>query len=82
MKYNFTPVILKVVKILEKEGLKVQRMRGDHIIINREPSLRRPIVLVNVKRLSNAVRQNLMAGCREAGIKEEIIKELDEMLRD
>ena len=35
------------------------------------PPLRRPIVLVNEKRLSNAVRLNLIKECEEAGIKKE-----------
>ncbi len=82
MKYRLKPLVLKVVKILEKEGFKIERMRGDHIIINKDPPLRRPIVLVNVKRLSNVVRLNLLSTCREAGIGEETIKELNEMLRD
>ena len=56
-------------------------MRGDHIILNKNPTLRRPIVLVNVKKPSNVVRQNLISACHEAGIKEEIIEELNELLR-
>ncbi|MDO8467540.1 MAG: hypothetical protein Q7S56_01155 [Nanoarchaeota archaeon] len=55
--------------------------RGDHIIINKNPSLRRPIVLVNVKTPTNIVRQNLIRACHEAGIREEIIKELNDLLR-
>ena len=49
-------------------------MRGDHIIINcveSFPQLKRPIVLVNEKRLSNAVRLNLIKESEEAGIKRE-----------
>ena len=44
-------------------------MKGDHIIVNRNPPLKRPIVLVNEKRLSNAVRLNLLKECEEVGIK-------------
>ena len=51
-------------------------MRGDHIIVNKNPPLKRPIVLVNEKRLSNAVRLNLIKECKEAGID---IKELEEL---
>ncbi|MEK6825883.1 MAG: hypothetical protein AABY00_03795 [Nanoarchaeota archaeon] len=56
-------------------------MRGDHIIINKNPSLRRPIVLVNVKKPSNIVRQNLLSACYEVGLREEVIHELNELLR-
>ena len=56
-------------------------MRGDHIKINRNPTLERPIILVNVKRPSNIVRQNLITNCREAGVNEEILEELNNLLR-
>ena len=82
MNYRFTSIVLKVIKILERNGFHVERMRGSHIIINRIPSLRRPIVIVNEKRLSNRVRLNLLVACREAGLHEEFIRELNEMLRD
>ena len=59
------------MKVLGKQGFYIVRMRGDHIIINREPALKRPIILVNEKRLSNAVRLNLIKECKEAGIKRE-----------
>ena len=81
MKYNLKPVVQKAVNILKKEGFFVERMRGDHIIINKTPSLRRPIVLVNVKKPSNIVRQNLLSACHEAGVAKEIIEELNELLR-
>ncbi|MBU2503959.1 MAG: hypothetical protein KJ879_02810 [Nanoarchaeota archaeon] len=55
-------------------------MNSKKLIINGN-SLRRPIVLVNVKKPSNIVRQNLLSACCEAEIKEETIKELDELLR-
>ena len=74
MGLKLTPVISKIMAILRKHSLEIKRMRGDHIIINRkEPlkPLRRPIVLVNEKRLSNAVRINLIKECEEAGIKRE-----------
>ena len=81
MKYHLKPVVQKVVNILGKEGFFVERMHGDHIIINKTPSLRRPIVLVNVKKPSNIVRQNLLSACHEAGVAKEIIEELNELLR-
>ncbi len=81
MTYRFKPIIRQIVSILQKEGFYVEHMRGDHIKINRNPSLRRPIILVNVKKPTNIVRQNLIANCREAGVSEEILKELNEMLR-
>jgi predicted RNA binding protein YcfA (HicA-like mRNA interferase family) len=81
MKYKLKPIIKEVVNILKKEGFFIERMRGDHIIINKNPSLRRPIVLVNVKKPSNIVRQNLLTGCYEAGISRDVIEELNELLR-
>ncbi|MCX6750631.1 MAG: hypothetical protein NTZ83_04195 [Candidatus Pacearchaeota archaeon] len=71
---RLTPVISKILSILRKHCLEVKRIKGDHIIINKVdglPSLKRPIVLVNEKRLSNAVRLNLLKECEEAGIKRE-----------
>ena len=56
-------------------------MRGDHIMINKLeglPQLRRPIVLVNEKRLSNAVRLNLLKECEEIGIKREEFEDIFE----
>ena len=81
MKYRLKPIVQKVVNILRKEGFSIERMRGDHIIINKTPHLRRPIVLVNVKKPSNIVRQNLLSACHEAGVAKEIILELNELLR-
>ncbi|MBI2452293.1 hypothetical protein HYV50_04435 [Candidatus Pacearchaeota archaeon] len=81
MKYRLKPVVQKVVNILKKEEFFIERMLGDHIIINKTPSLRRPIVLVNIKKPSNIVRQNLLSACYEAGVSKEVIKELDELLR-
>jgi len=46
-------------------------MRGDHIKINRAPGfpqLKRPIILVNEKKLSNKVRINLLNEAEESGI--------------
>lgn len=74
MGYRLTPVVSGIISILKKHNLEIKRIRGDHIIINRIdgfPSLKRPIVLVNVKRLSNAVRINLLKESEEAGIKRE-----------
>lgn len=74
MNYRLTPVVSKIISILRKHNLEIKRIRGDHIIINKVdslPSLKRPIILVNEKRLSNAVRLNLLKECEEAGIKRE-----------
>lgn len=74
MNYRLKPVINKIMSVLKRYDLEIKRMKGDHIIINKIdglPSLRRPIVLVNVKRLSNAVRLNLLKECEEIGIKRE-----------
>jgi len=80
MGFRFTPRINKVIKLLERNGFYVDRMRGDHIMINRHPPLSRPIVLVNVKKPSNAVRLNLLKECHEAGVDREIIEELNRIL--
>ena len=74
MSYKLTPIVSKIMSILRKYNLEIKRMKGDHIIINRInslPSLKRPIVLVNEKRLSNAVRLNLLKECNDLGIKKE-----------
>lgn len=67
--------------ILSKEGFEVIKMEGSHIKINKTPSLRRPIIIPNVKAPTNIVRQNLISNCRDAGVSEEILKELNELLR-
>ncbi len=59
------------MSILKRHGFYIVRMRGDHIVINRKPQLKRPIILVTEKRLSNKVRQNLLKECEECGIKKE-----------
>jgi len=74
MGYRLTLVVSRIITILKKYNLEIKRMRGDHIVINRTeglPSLKRPIVLVNEKRLSNAVRLNLIKECQEIGINKE-----------
>ncbi len=74
MTYKLSPIVKKIISILEKYDLEIKRMKGDHIIINRKEhlaKLKRPIVLVNEKRLSNAVRLNLIKECEEIGIKKE-----------
>ena len=74
MSYRLTPIVSKIMSILKKHNLEIKRMKGDHIIINQTeglPSLKRPIILVNEKRLSNAVRLNLIKECGEVGIAKE-----------
>jgi len=71
MKLRLTPVVRRIMGILKKHNFYIVRIRGDHIIVNRNPPLKRPIVLVNEKRLSNAVRLNLLKECEETGIKRE-----------
>ena len=68
MSFRLKPVIKEIMSILKKYGFEIIRIRGDHIIVNKNPPLRRPIVLVNVKRLSNAVRLNLLKECENCGI--------------
>ncbi len=74
MAYRLTPIVSEIMSILKKYNIEIKRMKGDHIVINiREgfPSLKRPIILVNEKRLSNAVRLNLIRECGEIGINKE-----------
>ncbi|OYT41709.1 hypothetical protein B6U80_00795 [Candidatus Pacearchaeota archaeon ex4484_26] len=71
MKFRLFPVIKKIMKVLRKNGLEITRMKGDHIIVNKEPPLKRPIVLVNEKRLSDKVRLNLIKECEKIGISKE-----------
>ena len=79
MSFRLTPIISRIMSILKKHNLEIKRMKGDHIIINTQegmPSLKRPIVLVNEKRLSNAVRLNLIKDCEDIGIKKEELENL------
>ena len=72
MSYNLKPIISSIISRLKPYGFYIVRMRGDHIIVNRNPPLKRPIVLVNKKEISNAVRLNLIKECHEAGVPKEI----------
>ena len=76
MALRLKPIIKKIMSLLNKEGFSISRIKGDHIIINKIPSLKRPIVIPNVKRLSNAVRNNLLKSCEEIGIDTTKLKEL------
>lgn len=71
MRYRLTPVVKKIMSVLNKHNLVIIKMEGDHIKINRPkgfPQLKRPIILVNEKKLSNKVRINLLNEAEEAGI--------------
>jgi hypothetical protein len=71
MGYRLTPVIKQIMSVLNKHNLEIVKMEGDHIKINRPkqlPQLKRPIILVNVKKLSNKVRINLLDEAEETGI--------------
>jgi len=62
------------MSILNKHNLVIIKIEGDHIKINRPkgfPQLKRPIILVNDKILSNKVRINLLNEAEEAGINRE-----------
>lgn len=81
MRYKLTPIVRKIVSLLNKHNLIIIQMRGDHIKINRPknfPQLKRPIILVNDKNLSNKVRINLLDEAEEAGIDR---KEFDKILK-
>ena len=71
MGYRLTPVIKQIMSVLNRHNLIIIKMEGDHIKINRpksSPQLKRPIILVNDKILSNKVRINLLNEAEEAGI--------------
>ena len=76
MAYKLKPIIKKIMVILEKEKFYISRMSGSHIIINRNPQLKRPIVIPNDKKLSNAVRLNLLKECEEIGLNISELKNL------
>ena len=76
MKYRLTPIVQKVMNILRRYNFEIIKMKGDHIKINKIPPLSRPIILVNVKRLSNKVRQNLIKEAEVAGVPREKLEEL------
>lgn len=74
MGFRLTPVIKEIMSVLNKHGLIIIKMEGDHIKVNQPkgyPQLKRPIILVNDKILSNRVRINLLNEAEEAGIKRE-----------
>ncbi len=74
MKYRLTPIVKQIMSILNKHNLVIIKIEGDHIKINRPkgfPQLKRPIILVNDKILSNKVRINLINEAEEAGINRE-----------
>jgi hypothetical protein len=59
------------MSVLNKHNLVIIKIEGDHIKINRPkgfPQLKRPIILVNDKILSNKVRINLLNEAEEVGI--------------
>ena len=76
MKYNLKPIVQKIMNILNKDGFEIKRFRGSHISINKEPPLKRPIIIPNKKELSNAVRNNLIKELREVGVDIKKIEEL------
>jgi predicted RNA binding protein YcfA (HicA-like mRNA interferase family) len=76
MGYRLKPIVQKIINLLRKEGFEIQRFSGSHISINRNPPLKRPIVIPNKSPLSNAVRLNLIKELKEAGIDTQKIEEL------
>ena len=74
MKYRITPIITQIMSVLRHYGFYIVKMEGDHIKVNKNPPLRRPIILVNVKELSNRVRKNLLDEAEEAGVPREKFK--------
>ncbi|MFW5847139.1 MAG: type II toxin-antitoxin system HicA family toxin [Nanoarchaeota archaeon] len=76
MSIKYTPMVRKIIKILEKKGFYVARMKGSHIAINKNPSLIRPIIIPNKKELSIAVRKNLIKELEESGFDTSEIKKI------
>lgn len=76
MGYHLKPKVQKIINLLRKEGFEIKRIRGSHIVINRNPPLKRPIIIPNKDELSNAVRLNLIKELKEAGIGTYKIEEL------
>lgn len=76
MAYKLKPQVQKIMNFLRKNGFEIKRMSGSHIIINREPPLKRPIVIPNKDELSNAVRLNLVKELQEIGIDTSRLEEL------
>ena len=76
MGYILKPIISQIISRLKPYGFYIVRIRGDHIIVNRNPPLKRPIVLVNKKEISNAVRLNLIKECQEAGVPREVFDDI------
>lgn len=76
MKYRLTPICRKILNVLTRYGFEIVKITGDHIKINKYPPLRRPIILVNEKKLSNAVRLNLIREAEEGGVQREELEEL------
>lgn len=76
MKHKITPIVRKVMNVLSEYGFRIIKISGDHIKINKDPPLRRPLILVNNKQLSNKVRQNLIKGAEEGGVPRERLEKL------
>jgi|TARA_Y100000310_G_scaffold308415_1_gene351501 predicted RNA binding protein YcfA (HicA-like mRNA interferase family) len=73
---KLTPIVSKIMSLLRKEGFEIIRVKGSHLIINKIPSLKRPIIIPNRKRLTNIVVQNLIKQCKEIKIDTSKIEEL------
>ncbi|MBU2576289.1 MAG: hypothetical protein KKF50_01050 [Nanoarchaeota archaeon] len=76
MKYRLTPIAQKIMNVLRRYNFEIIKMKGDHIKINKILPMKRPIILVNVKRLSNKVRQNLIKEAEDAGVPREELEKL------
>ena len=76
MAYKLKPIVGKIVKILNKYDFFVSRISGSHVVINRNPKLKRPIIIPNDKALSNAVRLNLLKECEESGVDTSKLRDL------
>jgi len=73
---RLTPIVQKIMNVLCKYNFEIIKMKGDHVKINKIPPMKRPIILVNVKRLSNKVRQNLINETEDAGVPRKELEKL------
>ena len=76
MAIKLKPIVRKIISFLEKQGFQIKRIKGSHVIINKTPSLKRPIVIPNKDKISNEVRQNLITQCQEIGINTSKLEDL------
>ena len=76
MGYKLKPKIQKIFNLLRKQGFEIKRISGSHIIINKNPPLKRPIIIPNKDKLTNVVRLNLIKELKEANFNTSEIEDI------